>query len=86
MYCNKIFFYLHLFSAYFLFFSQIHLFDIDIPNGIRFKESDVLTAGNCLSVFDTEYCKVGIGICYDVRFNELARLYRKLGEFVLPEK
>ncbi|XP_073976018.1 omega-amidase NIT2 isoform X2 [Rhodnius prolixus] len=58
---------------------KIHLFDIDIPNGIRFKESDVLTAGNCLSVFDTEYCKVGIGICYDVRFNELARLYRKLG-------
>ncbi|KAK9498398.1 hypothetical protein O3M35_003041 [Rhynocoris fuscipes] len=58
---------------------KVHLFDIDIPNGITFKESDTLTAGNSLTVFDTEYCKVGIGICYDLRFSEMASIYRKLG-------
>lgn len=56
---------------------KIHLFDIDIPGGIRFKESEVLSPGENFSVFDTGFCKVGLGICYDVRFEELARIYRK---------
>lgn len=30
--------------------SQVHLFDIDIPGGIRFMESDVLSAGDSLTV------------------------------------
>uniref|UniRef100_A0A224XVE0 omega-amidase n=1 Tax=Panstrongylus lignarius TaxID=156445 RepID=A0A224XVE0_9HEMI len=62
---------------------KIHLFDIDIPSGVTFKESEVLTAGECLTVFDTEYCKVGLGICYDLRFGELANLYRKSGADLL---
>ncbi|MDQ2085851.1 carbon-nitrogen hydrolase family protein [Herbivorax sp. ANBcel31] len=50
---------------------KLHLFDIDIPGKITFKESDILTAGNEITVIDTEYCKVGIAICYDVRFPEM---------------
>jgi len=60
---------------------QVHLFDIDIPGGIRFKESEILTAGKTLTVFNTDVCKVGIGICYDMRFDEMARLYRKEGKY-----
>ena len=60
---------------------QVHLFDIDIPGGIRFKESETLTAGKKLTVFNTDVCKVGIGICYDMRFDEMARLYRKEGKY-----
>ena len=60
---------------------QVHLFDIDIPGGIRFQESEILTAGKKLTVFNTDVCKVGVGICYDMRFDEMARLYRKEGKY-----
>jgi predicted amidohydrolase len=60
---------------------QVHLFDIDIPGGIRFKESETLSAGRRLTVFNTEVCKIGIGICYDMRFDEMARIYRKEGKY-----
>lgn len=53
---------------------KMHLFDIDIEGGQSFKESDVLSAGSNVTVFDTEFCKMGIAICYDIRFPELSRL------------
>lgn len=60
-------------------FLQVHLFDIDVPGGITFCESDVLTPGNELTVFSTDKYKIGLGICYDIRFPEMTRLYRKAG-------
>lgn len=53
---------------------KVHLFDIDVEGGITFKESDTLTAGSEITVVDTEFCKIGVAICYDVRFPEMARL------------
>lgn len=50
---------------------KVHLFDIDIPNKITFKESETLTAGDKLTVIDTPYCKIGVAICYDMRFPEM---------------
>ena len=58
---------------------QIHLFDIDIPGKVTFRESDTLTPGKTITVVDTEHGKLGIGICYDLRFQELAMLYAKRG-------
>ncbi|XP_018605677.1 omega-amidase NIT2 [Scleropages formosus] len=58
---------------------KIHLFDIDVPGKIRFQESETLSPGNSLSMFDTPFCKVGVGICYDMRFAELAQIYTKRG-------
>ena len=58
---------------------QIHLFDIDIPGKVIFRESDTLTPGRTITVVDTEHGKLGIGICYDLRFQELAMLYAKRG-------
>lgn len=66
-------------KKYIYVFLQVHLFDINVPGGITFRESDVLSPGNELTVFSTDKCKVGLGICYDVRFPELTRLYRKAG-------
>ncbi|KAL7022782.1 hypothetical protein ACKWTF_012380 [Chironomus riparius] len=60
-------------------YRKMHLFDIDIPNEITFKESDSLTAGNELAIIDVKDFKIGLGICYDIRFEELAKLYRKQG-------
>lgn len=52
---------------------KIHLFDVDVEDGISFKESDTLTAGNDVTVAETDFGKIGIGICFDIRFPELAR-------------
>ncbi|XP_055524472.1 omega-amidase NIT2 [Wyeomyia smithii] len=60
-------------------YRKIHLFDINIPGGITFRESDVLTGGDQLAVIPVDGAKIGIGICYDIRFDELARLYRNQG-------
>jgi len=65
---------------------KAHLFDIDVKDGIRFMESETLTAGDCVTVVDTEFGKVGVAICYDVRFPELSRKMALLGAklIVLP--
>lgn len=53
---------------------KAHLFDIDVTGGQAFRESDTLSAGNQVTVFDTEFGKVGLCICFDFRFPELGRL------------
>ncbi|CAO2632016.1 Omega-amidase NIT2 [Lemmus lemmus] len=58
---------------------KIHLFDIDVPGKITFQESKTLSPGDSLSTFDTPYCRVGLGICYDMRFAELAQIYAQRG-------
>ncbi|XP_053947453.1 omega-amidase NIT2 isoform X2 [Anastrepha ludens] len=60
-------------------YRKMHLFDIDVKGGIRFKESDTLTAGSNFTVIEVDGHKIGIGICYDIRFEELARIYRNEG-------
>jgi omega-amidase len=58
---------------------KVHLFDIDIPGKIRFQESEVLSPGNELTLVDTEYGKIGVGICYDIRFPEMAMIAARKG-------
>jgi omega-amidase len=58
---------------------KMHLFDIDVPGRITFKESDTLSAGSALAHFDTPFGRVGLGICYDMRFPHLALLLRQAG-------
>ena len=55
-------------------YRKSHLFDIDVKGGQSFHESDTLTAGDSIAVFDTEFGTFGICICYDFRFPELGRL------------
>ena len=70
---------------------KIHLFDIDIPGKITFKESDSLSPGDAPTVVDlSEHggppVRMGIGICYDIRFSELATIYRQLGSAPVSER
>jgi omega-amidase len=63
---------------------KTHLFDIDIPGKITFKESEVLSPGNKVTIVDLpEYGKIGLAICYDVRFPELAMIAARKGAFML---
>ncbi|XP_059610860.1 omega-amidase NIT2-like [Phlebotomus argentipes] len=58
---------------------KVHLFDVDIPNGITFKESDGFTPGKQFTIVDVGPARIGIGICYDIQFEEFARIYRNEG-------
>ncbi len=58
---------------------KMHLFDIDVRGGQSFRESETLTAGDHVTVFDTEFGKIGLCVCFDIRFPELARLMADAG-------
>jgi len=63
---------------------KVHLFDIDIPGKISFHESEVLSPGNKVTLIDLpEYGRIGLAICYDVRFPELATIAARSGAFLL---
>jgi len=62
---------------------KMHLFDIAVEGGQHFKESETLTPGNDVTVFETEFGKMGLAICYDFRFPELSRLMVDKGAKVL---
>lgn len=64
-------------------YRKMHLFDISINGGLHFRESDTLTAGNDVCVFDTPFGRCGLMICYDIRFPEYAQRIAKAGAEVL---
>jgi predicted amidohydrolase len=59
------------------FYRKIHLFDVDIPGGTRFLESSTITPGKEVVVVPTALGKIGLSICYDLRF---PWLYQRLVE------
>lgn len=58
-------------------YDKIHMFDIDLPNGEQHRESDIIQPGNKTALAETPFGKVGLTICYDLRF---AYLFRKLAQ------
>lgn len=64
-----------------------HLFDVDIEGRMAFRESDVLSPGDKLTVVDTEFGKIAVAVCFDIRFVEdFAVLTKKMGAraFIVP--
>lgn len=64
-------------------YRKCHLFDIDVPGQITTKESDVIGFGTHISTFNTKWCKIGLGICYDIRFPLQAQIMRDRGAKVM---
>ena len=62
---------------------KMHLFDIDVQGGQRFRESDTLSPGNTITLFDTPWGRMGLCICFDLRFEELCRVMALEGARVL---
>ncbi len=54
-------------------YDKIHLFDVDLPSGESRRESDLMEAGSQAIVTNTALGKIGLTICYDVRFPHLYR-------------
>jgi deaminated glutathione amidase len=60
-------------------YRKIHLFDVDLPGQPPIRESSTFSAGDQLVTHETEYARVGLSVCYDVRFPELFRGLMALG-------
>ena len=58
---------------------KVHLFDIDVEGGQSFRESDVLSPGESATVIETEFGKIGVCICFDIRFPQLFLDMRSAG-------
>jgi predicted amidohydrolase len=54
-------------------YRKIHLFDVDLKEGVSTRESDTRAAGDQVVVAETPLCPMGLSICYDLRFPELYR-------------
>lgn len=54
-------------------YRKIHLFDVDLPDGQVMRESSATSAGDRAVVADVAGVRVGLSICYDLRFPELYR-------------
>ncbi|OEU48828.1 MAG: hypothetical protein BA866_12730 [Desulfobulbaceae bacterium S5133MH15] len=58
-------------------YRKIHLFDVEIPGGKRYLESETITPGDTVATFTIDDLTFGMSTCYDLRFPEM---FRKLGE------
>ncbi|XP_061185628.1 omega-amidase NIT2-like [Saccostrea echinata] len=56
-------------------YTKMHSFDVDLGEHLSIHESEWFEHGNNPATFKTDICKVGVGICIDVRFPEISRYY-----------
>lgn len=54
-------------------YDKIHMFDVTLPSGENWTESAAYAGGDAIAVVDTPIGRVGLTICYDIRFPELYR-------------
>ena len=64
-------------------YDKIHLFDVDLPNGESWRESAVYHPGDRAVVADLPWLKLGVSICYDIRFPHLYRAQAHAGAAAL---
>lgn len=67
-------------------YDKVHLFSCDITKGDTRKkidEGDIYTPGNSSMIVDLNGMKIGIGVCFDLRFSEMSLAYRNQGAQVL---
>lgn len=65
-------------------YDKIHLFDVSITeNNETYSESETIESGSDIVIVDTPFCKLGLAICYDLRFPELFRYMAREGAEVI---
>jgi predicted amidohydrolase len=64
-------------------YRKIHMFDIDIPDRVSYQESRRVAPGAVPTTVDVDGVRVGLSICYDLRFPELYRQLAVAGARIL---
>ncbi|MBK7861519.1 MAG: carbon-nitrogen hydrolase family protein [Archangiaceae bacterium] len=64
-------------------YRKMHLFDVEVGDGQTYRESAAVAPGEAPVLVDTSIGKVGLSVCYDLRFPELYRAYSSKGATVL---
>ena len=64
-------------------YDKIHLFDVDLPNGVSWRESAVYAPGDTVVTVDTPWARIGLSVCYDLRFADLYRRLSDAGAMIL---
>lgn len=64
-------------------YRKVHLFDAQPPGGVTYLESEYITPGEAMKVVDVGEMRLGLSICFDVRFAELYRALALAGANVL---
>jgi predicted amidohydrolase len=64
-------------------YDKLHMFDVDLPNGDRYRESSLYQPGEEARVAQTPWGPLGLTICYDMRFPQLYRALAKAGAGVI---
>ena len=60
-------------------YDKLHVFDVDLPNGERYRESATVRPGDRAVAADTPWGRLGLTVCYDIRFPHLYRQLAKAG-------
>ena len=60
-------------------YDKVHMFDVDLPNGDRYRESALYQPGEAARIAETPWGKLGLTVCYDMRFPQLYRALAKAG-------
>jgi predicted amidohydrolase len=64
-------------------YDKIHLFDVDLPNRESYRESNTVSAGEQAVTADLPWGRIGLSVCYDVRFPQLYRVLAQNGADML---
>jgi predicted amidohydrolase len=64
-------------------YDKIHMFDVELTKGAPLRESATIAPGDCAVLADTGFCRMGLSICYDLRFPHLYRRLAQAGAEVL---
>lgn len=64
-------------------YDKIHMFDVDLDNGESWRESATYEPGDKAIVVETPLARIGMGICYDIRFPQMFQAQALLGAHVL---
>ncbi len=64
-------------------YDKVHLFDVDLPTGERVRESAAYAPGEAAAIADVDAIKLGLTVCYDMRFPHLFRDLGKAGAQVI---
>ena len=65
-------------------YDKVHLFDVSLPDtDEEYRESDTIESGDELKIVDTPFGKIGLSVCYDLRFPEYFRLLVKKGAEII---